>query len=121
VFLLLQGTSTLAFRLIPELDRAFPALLQVTRMIPSHSLLHITIGLVALAVLVRGSAQTAFRFAFGFGAFYLLLAIMGVGTGHPLGLGLQPFDHPIHFIIGLLGLLAAGLTYRARPAGEVSS
>ncbi|HEY4690568.1 MAG TPA: hypothetical protein VIK33_14740 [Anaerolineae bacterium] len=51
VFLLLQGGSTLAFRLIPELDRAFPVLLQITRMIPSHSLLHIMTGALALVIL----------------------------------------------------------------------
>src|SRR5215212_9988091 len=34
IFLLLQGTSTLAFRLFPSLDKAFPALLSITRMIP---------------------------------------------------------------------------------------
>ena len=41
IFLLLQGTSTLAFRLFPPLDQAFPALLATTQMIPIHSTLHI--------------------------------------------------------------------------------
>jgi hypothetical protein len=36
IFLLLQGTSTLAFRLFPSLDEAFPALLAITQMIPPH-------------------------------------------------------------------------------------
>jgi hypothetical protein len=45
---LLQGASTLAFRLYPPLDRAFPLLLDLTRMIPSHSLLHLGTGLIAL-------------------------------------------------------------------------
>ena len=37
IFLLLQGTSTLAFRVYPPLDRSFPALLAVTQMTPPHS------------------------------------------------------------------------------------
>src|SRR4029453_13658011 len=50
-FLLLQGTSTLAFRLYPPLDQAFPALLGVTQMVPPHSILHILTGVVALVAL----------------------------------------------------------------------
>ena len=53
-FLLLQGTSTLLFLLYPPLDHAFPFLLQATRMIPIHSMLHIVTGLLALAVLRWG-------------------------------------------------------------------
>lgn len=45
ILLLLQGTSTLAFRLYPSLDRAFPQLLAVTQMVPAHSILHILTGL----------------------------------------------------------------------------
>ena len=56
-FLLLQGTSTLLFRLVPALDAAFPALLGTTNMIPIHSLLHITTGVLALAVIRWGGAR----------------------------------------------------------------
>jgi hypothetical protein len=35
IFLLLQGTSTLAFRLFPPLDKAFPALLAITHFVYS--------------------------------------------------------------------------------------
>jgi hypothetical protein len=107
VFLLLQGTSTLAFRLFPALDHAFPALLAVTHMIPAHSILHIVTGIMALAILFRGGARGLWWFAAGFGSFYIGLALFGMITGHPTGLGLQPFDHPIHLALGVLGLLAA--------------
>jgi len=107
IFLLLQGTSTLAFRLYPPLDRAFPALLGTTHMIPIHSTLHIITGLLAVAILYRGHERAAFWFAAGFGLFYLTLGLAGVLSGQPLGLGLQPFDHPIHLVLGVVGLFAA--------------
>jgi len=31
-------------------------------------------------------------------------------TGRPTFLGLQPFDHPFHFVLGGLGLFAVGLS-----------
>ena len=115
IFLLLQGTSTLAFRLIPSLDETFPALLSTTRMIPLHSTLHILTGIVALIVLLRGEERSSFWFAAGFRAFYTSLAFFGIITHHPTILGLQPFDHPFHFVLGMLGLLAAGLhIYRSQ-------
>jgi hypothetical protein len=120
IFLLLQGTSTLAFRLFPALDQAFPALLSVTRMIPPHSVLHILTGILALGVLLRGAERGWFWFAAGFGAFYIGLAVVAMLTGHPTILGLQPFDHPFHFLLGGLGILAVGLelyrTQRKRKA-----
>ena len=116
VFLLVQGLSTLAARLVPALDAAIPGLLYHTRMVPSHSLLHIATGLVALAVLRWGAAKARLRFALGFGLFYVALALAGMATGRALGLGLQPFDHPFHLLLGGLGLLAAALDAR-RGAG----
>ena len=113
-FLLLQGTSTLLFRLVPALDRAFPALLGTTHMIPIHSTLHIATGLLALALLGWGGASGVWWFALGFGTFYTLLGLAGLLTGLQLGLGLQPFDHPFHLLAGLPGLVAAALCYR-RP------
>ncbi len=112
IFLLLQGTSTLAFRLYPPLDRAFPALLATTQMIPTHSILHIVTGLLAVVMLYRGGERGAFWFALGFGLFYLGLGLAGMLSGHPMGLGLQPFDHPIHLVLGVVGLLAAYLEKR---------
>jgi hypothetical protein len=111
-FLLLQGTSTLLFRLVPALDMAFPALLGTTHMIPIHSVLHILTGALALAVIAWGGRAGPWWFALGFGAFYTLLGITGLITGSTLGLGLQPFDHPFHLLAGLPGLLAAALADR---------
>jgi hypothetical protein len=115
IFLLLQGTSTLAFRLFPALDEAFPALLSVTQMIPIHSSLHILTGLLALLALFRGGQRGTFLFAAGFGIFYTSLALFGMITHQATILGLQPFDHPFHLFLGVWGLLAAGLSiYRAQ-------
>jgi len=115
VFLLLQGTSTLAFRMFPALDQAFPPLLAITRMIPPHSILHILTGILALVVLFRGGERGAFWFAAGFGLFYVGLALVGMINGQPTILGLQPFDHSFHFLLGGLGLLAVGLNlYRTQ-------
>ena len=114
-FLLLQGTSTLLFRLVPALDAAFPALLGTTRMIPIHSLLHITTGVLALAVIRWGGARGIWWFALGFGTFYTLLGLTGLMIGDVLGLGLQPFDHPFHLVAGVPGLLTAALAYFPSP------
>jgi hypothetical protein len=113
IFLLLQGTSTLAFRLYPPLDHAFPALLATTHMIPIHSTLHIITGILAVVILYRHKEREAFWFAFGFGLFYLILGLSGILSGHPLGLGLQPFDHPIHLVLGVVGISVAGFTMYA--------
>jgi hypothetical protein len=116
LFLLAQGLSTLAARLLPAVDAMFPALLEHTRMVPSHSLLHVGTALAAFAVLRWGAARARLRFALGFGLFYVALALVGMGTGSGLGLGLQPFDHPFHLLLGGLGLLAAALdARRGRP------
>ena len=111
-FLLLQGSSTLLFRLVPALNAAFPALLDVTQMIPIHSTVHILTGLMALAILKVGGGRGAWWFALGFGTFYTLLALGGLATGQTFGLGLQPFDHSFHLLAGVPGLLAAAVGYR---------
>ena len=121
IFLLLQGTSTLAFRLFPALDEAFPALLSLTQMVHVHSTLHILTGITALAILFRGGERGAFWFAAGFGTFYTGLALFGMITHHPTILSLQPFDHPIHLFLGAWGLLVAGLhRYRSQNRKTVT-
>ncbi len=114
-FLLLQGVSTLLFRLVPALDQAFPALLGATQMIPIHSALHILTGLLALSILGWGRQAGCWWFALGFGTFYTLLGAAGLISASQLGLGLQPFDHPFHLLAGLPGLLAAALGDRHTP------
>lgn len=114
-FLLLQGTSTLLFRLVPALDAAFPMLLGTTHMIPIHSLLHITTGVLALVIIRWGGMRGAWWFALGFGTFYTLLGLSGLMIGDVLGLGLQPFDHPFHLVAGVPGLLTAALAYTPSP------
>ena len=121
IFLLLQGTSTLAFRLFPSLDEAFPALLAITQMIPPHSILHILTGVIALAVLLRGGQRGTFWFALLFGTFYFGLAVFGMVTGHATMLGLQPFDHPFHLALGGLGFLAVGVAlYQSQKRKQAS-
>lgn len=112
LFLLAQGVSTLAFRLLPALDRAFPPLLELTRMQPPHSLLHIATGLLAIAAL-RGGPRAALFFAAFFGAFYTGLALWCLATHHATPLGLQSFDHPFHLLLGLAGLVSAALSRKA--------
>lgn len=108
IFLILQGTSTLAFRLYPPLDEAFPQLLGITQMIPPHSILHIITAIIALVILFKGGESGPFWFAAIFGSFYTGLALFGSTTHHPTVFGLQPFDHPFHYFLGLWGLLVAG-------------
>ena len=109
--LLLQGGSTLAALLIPEVDRALPGLLRETQMVISHSILHLVSGLIGLATLRFGGHRGAWLFALGFGTFYVALGIAGGLSGQPLGLGLKPFDHPFHVVLGGAGLLAVGIEY----------
>lgn len=111
-FLLLQGVSTLAFRLIPALDRAFPHVLGLTHMMPAHSILHIASGVLALALLKFGGERGVVSFAAGFGTFYVALAVYGWSAGDPTILHLQPFDHPFHLGLGLVGWIAVVWTLR---------
>ena len=89
----LQGTITLFTSLIPH-------------MIPSHSALHIAIGLIGFAALRFGGAIGPRRYALWFGLLYVALAIAGAFSGHPMELGLIPADHYIHAALGGLGLCA---------------
>ena len=121
IFLLVQGTSTLTFRLFPALDRAFPPLLAITQMVPPHSVLHIITGVLALIVLFRGESGGTFWFALLFGVFYFGLAVFGILTGHATMLGLQPFDHPFHLALGCLGFLAVGVAlYRSHKRRQAA-
>jgi hypothetical protein len=108
VGLFLQGASTLTALLVPAVDRAMPGLLEQTQMISTHSILHILSGLLGFAALRAGSLGTR-SFAFGFGLFYIGLGTAGSGGTHQFGLGLKPFDHSFHTILGAFGLLAVAV------------
>ena len=108
VFLLLQGASTLLARLVPAIDRAVPQLLAVTQMVPAHSVLHLATALLAIVAIRRG-ARATWWFALLFGLFYVGLGAVGIVTGRQLCLGLQPFDHPFHVLLGGLGLAAVAV------------
>jgi len=110
IFGVIQATISLARSFYPALDQAFPALLVIPHMIPIHSTLHLVTSILALVIFYRGGERSAFQFAFGFGLFYVTLGLAGMLSGHQFGLGLQPFDHPFHILIGALGLLAAAPT-----------
>ncbi len=137
LFLLLQGASTLAARLVPAVDRAFPLLLATTRMVPKHSLLHIATAVLAFGALALG-ARAAWWFAALFGTFYAALGVIGASglaggggaeelCGVTAALGLQTFDHPFHVLLGLLGMVAAWRTPRrieieaVRPTSKLST
>jgi hypothetical protein len=103
---------------IPALDRAIPFLLREMQVVPSHSMLHVVTGLVGFAALYFGGSWPR-RFALGFGVFYIGLAIAGALSGRPLGLGLKPFDHPFHTVIGGIALLVvAAENLMARAAAR---
>ena len=90
-------------------------------MIPAHSILHILTGVLALIVLFRGGVRGTLWFAGGFGVFYVGLAAFGMITMQPTVLGLQPFDHYFHFLVGGLGLLAVGLDLYRRDRRKRAS
>jgi hypothetical protein len=113
VFLLVQGVATGTFLLVDPLDEAVPALLDTTEMALQHSVLHVATGLLALAVLRWGGERGPWWFALGFGLFYTALGLTGLVTGHGHGLELQPFDHPFHLVVGVPGLVSAGLEQRS--------
>jgi hypothetical protein len=113
LFLLVQGTTTLAARWWPAFDHAAPWLLRATHMQPGHSLLHVVSAALALAALAGRDAARAFAAAFG--GFYLALGAVGQLSGMGFGLHLQPFDHPFHLLLGGLGLAAVWMD-RRRPS-----
>lgn len=79
-----------------------------------HNLVHLASGLVGLAL--AGKNSTARLFAFGFGAVYALVAIIGLIDGETV-LGLIPVngaDNVLHLAIAATGILA-GI---ASPEGD---
>jgi hypothetical protein len=83
-----------------------------------HNLVHIALGLLALAV--AGSPSGARAYCLGIGLVYLVLAIWGFVDGDNILVGLVPVnneDNFLHLILGLTGLAAGAATPSApRPA-----
>ena len=76
-----------------------------------HNLVHIALGLLALAV--AGSPSGARAYCLGIGLVYILLAIWGWADGDGILLGLIPVndeDNVLHLILGLVGLGAGAAT-----------
>lgn len=87
----------------------------------THNIVHLASGLVGIALASRNA--TARIFAFGFGAVYALVAIIGLVDGETV-LGLIPVngaDNVLHLAIAATGILAGiaspeGDTGRTRAA-----
>jgi hypothetical protein len=76
-----------------------------------HNLVHIALGLLALAA--AGSPYGARAYCLGIGLVYIVLAIWGWIDGDGILLGLIPVndeDNVLHLILGLVGLAAGAAT-----------
>ena len=88
-----------------------------------HNLVHIALGLLALAV--AGSASGARTYCLAIGLVYLLLAFWGFIDGDNILIGLIPVnneDNFLHLILGIVGIAAGAASpkteapARAAPA-----
>jgi Domain of unknown function (DUF4383) len=82
-----------------------------------HNLVHIALGLLALAV--AGSPYGARAYCLGIGAVYVLLAIWGFIDSDNILIGLIPVnneDNFLHLILGIVGLGAGAATPAATPS-----
>jgi hypothetical protein len=87
-----------------------------------HNVVHILLGVLALAV--AGSPSGARAYCLGIGLVYVLLALWGFIDDDNVSLGLIPLndeDNVLHLILGLTGLAAGAATPKiaapaARPA-----
>ena len=82
-----------------------------------HNLVHIASGVVGLAV--AGSYANARTYALGFGAVYIVVAILGFiyGSGDEIFdiIPVNTEDNVLHVLIGVAGL-GAGMATPAEPA-----
>jgi hypothetical protein len=81
-----------------------------------HNVLHIALGLLALAV--AGSASGARAYCLGIGLVYVVLAIWGFVDSDNILLGVIPVDNEdnvLHLILGLVGLAAGAATPSVAP------
>lgn len=103
-----------------DLDR--DALLGILDVNGWHNVVHILSGLVGLAV--AGSYANARLYALGFGAIYIVVAILGfiAGDGGEI-FNLIPVnteDNVLHVLIGVAGL-GAGMATPAEPSPTTTS
>jgi hypothetical protein len=78
-----------------------------------HAWIHIGWGAAGVALLARRyTSYTAGTLALAFGAFYSVLAIVGVTIHHPFGLELDVFENGFHLVAGPTTLLLGGLSWR---------
>jgi Domain of unknown function (DUF4383) len=81
-----------------------------------HNLVHIALGVLALAV--AGSTSGARAYCLGIGLVYVVLAIWGFIDSDNIILGLLPLnneDNFLHLILGLTGLAAGAATPAVKP------
>jgi hypothetical protein len=81
-----------------------------------HNLVHIGLGLLALAV--AGSTSGARTYCLAIGLLYVVLAIWGFADSDDVILGLIPLnneDNFLHLILGLTGLAAGAATPAGKP------
>ena len=103
------------FLLVGILGFVAPTLLGA-HLSPTHNVIHIVSGAIALWLGLKGTPGAARTFCLVFGAVYLLLGIAGfaMGTIELPGLHLGQVDHVIHVVFGVLFLLGAFAT-KASP------
>jgi hypothetical protein len=76
-----------------------------------HNVVHILLGVMALAV--AGNPPAARAYCLGIGLVYVLLALWGFIDGDNVILGLLPLndgDNVLHLVLGLTGLAAGAAT-----------
>src|SRR6266700_2843939 len=105
--LFLQGSGSLALRLIPGLPSVTPALVVGLMLahIP-HAILHIAWGLAGMrCLLIFHSRRALIGLGLVFGTFYSLLGIIGVVVSNAFGLQLVLSENAFHLIVGPLTLI----------------
>jgi hypothetical protein len=87
-----------------------------------HNVVHVLTGVVGLAV--AGAYDGARLYALGFGAIYLVVALLGfvAGDGDEIFnlLPVNTEDNILHLLIGIAGV-SAGLATPATPAPSIAS
>ncbi len=123
--LFIQGSGSLLLRLRSDIEAVTPWILAtlMNGNIP-HAILHITWGIVGLAILfTQRSNRIRLGLGLTFGVFYTLLGFLGIVTHNPFGLRLAWEENTFHLIVGPLMLLLVWLAWRTKdsspaPAGK---